>query len=828
MTIPGRNALPVGRILQDKARGDVQAQSASRGYGEWGLSIARVEQINYEELQIKLRVISGESDTYSYTSVPLTFPSAGRRHMSGNIPMRGDFAIVGWMAQGSSGQASSRAPVLLGWFPAPYWMGHDWVLGQDYDIGEGQDTPRQRALLEGITERVRFKLQHFNPGNFIASSAQGSDLVLDEGVWLSSRRGNEIWLRDSDQALVTRSAAAFGAQGGVRTYSGPIQRDATFLPTQMFSDGIYWDTPQQINPATGDPYTQDELAALSGLAELGASDDTEQNRWPVGFLTPALVFQRDPGDSSSDFEDVEGAEEFGSSLDPFTFLRWGSFITSQGYAKEGVEGGAVYGGKVMYRVGIDPLEGEASRVQNAVVSNDEGDFTDALTEHRVEITHVWDGTLPVTEQTDGFDADRLPDEAAEDRNPLSAARNQPFVEHVLGSVVGNDAFSEAGRATYGLPLAPQVFDADGNANPTMVPGLGLDVRDHAATLLRVNPPFSDAAGPTFFSLTKDGRLKAFVGGDPRARYSAEVLLSRGLRLEVGGEFSFSTPGGLALSGQPGRDGWGVNVTSDGGAVRVFGGGRAQEGSQAVRTDPNADEGLLPSLLLEGRETVRVQAGQNAVISAPRVRVENASEVGVNALTAVNVQSGDGVNITSKTYNRTTNGKSTETFSGPKDALITNGPVRKIDIIANPATGFVAGTNDQYLNIYGDREETFLFGNHTTQCVVGNLTYRTGIGLATLQSGASQVSVGPSGVNALAAVGNVTVNAPAGTLFASATAGATVRSSGPAVLSGSVGVTLGGPGKVGPIVSGSDLDPLTGLPLIALGMGSPGHLLGPAV
>lgn len=822
--IPGRNKLPVGRILQDKARADVRAQSSSRGYGEWGLSVARVEQINYEEFQIKLRVISGESDTYSYTSVPLTFPSAGRRHMAGSIPMRGDFCIVGWMAQGSSGQASSRAPVLLGWFPAPYWMGHDWVPGQDFDVGEGQDTPRQRAFLEGITERIRFKLQHANPGNYVASSAQGSDFVLDEGVWLSNRRGNEIWLRDSDQALVTRSAVAFGATGGVRTYSGPVQRDATFLPSQMFSDGVYWDTPQQINPTTGSPYTRDELAARSGLSELGAVSNTEEYRWSPGFMTPAQVFHRDPGDATSDFEEVLGAEEFSSSIDPFTFLRWGSFITDQGYAQNGELEGAVYGGKVMYRVGMSPMQGLVSDTHNAILEDGDGELSDSLTEHRIEVTHAWDGTLPVTEQTDGFDADRLPDEPYDDRNSTSSGRGQPFVEHVLGTVVGNDPFSEYGRSTYGLPLAPRVFDADGNPTPSMVSGIGLDVRDHAASLFRVTPPFSEGSGPTFFSLTKDGRLKAYIGGSPRSRYSAEVLLEQGLRLEVGGDFHFTTQG-LSLNGQPGREGWGVNVQSEAGAVRVYGGGRSLEGSQAARSNPNTDEGRSPSLLLEGRETVRMQAGQNVLVSAPRVLVENASEVGINALNAVNVQSGDGINLTSKTYNRTTNGKSIETFSGPKDGLPTSGAVRKVDVIANPATGFVGGVNDEYRNVYGDREETFLFGNHTTTCVVGNLAYETNLGEWKCRALTNQISVSAAGISGQAVTGNVSLNASAGAFLAQSSAGATVRTTGPAVVSGSAGVTLGGPGKIGPIVSGADLDPLTGLPLVSLGMGSPGHLLG---
>ena len=53
----------------------------------------------------------------------------------------------------------------------------------------------------------------------------------------------------------------------------------------------------------------------------------------------------------------------------------------------------------------------------------------------------------------------------------------------------------------------------------------------------------------------------------------------------------------------------------------------------------------------------------------------------------------------------------------------------------------------------------------------------------------------------------------------------VGSSQPKVVALPSGMKRDG-GKVGPIVSGSDLDPLTGLPLLVLGLGSPTHLLTP--
>ena len=56
------------------------------------------------------------------------------------------------------------------------------------------------------------------------------------------------------------------------------------------------------------------------------------------------------------------------------------------------------------------------------------------------------------------------------------------------------------------------------------------------------------------------------------------------------------------------------------------------------------------------------------------------------------------------------------------------------------------------------------------------------------------------------------------------ASALVVSAGPTTIRGAAVTLSATGGKVGGIVSSADLDPLTGLPLITFGMGSPTHLL----
>ena len=85
------------------------------------------------------------------------------------------------------------------------------------------------------------------------------------------------------------------------------------------------------------------------------------------------------------------------------------------------------------------------------------------------MSHTTDGTLPVSEQTDGFDVDSL------------EGGHNPLVEFVLGSVVGNDPFG-ADRQSYGIPLGVSFRGGRGK----LVSAISSEIGDQA-TLLKVNP-----------------------------------------------------------------------------------------------------------------------------------------------------------------------------------------------------------------------------------------------------------------------------------------------------------------------------------------------------
>lgn len=766
------------------------------------LSVATVMQVDYAKHEVTLRTENGES--FEWTPTALTYPAGGARHFLGAMPLPGDVALVGW---GTLESGKSRQPFVLGWFPGGVMAGHDWWPVQPFGQDEFDLTPKDKATFEGVANRTRHKLRHMLPGNIVGSSAQGSDLVLDEGVLLSSRRGNEVRLRDQDQAFIVRSLQQFHAGAGFRVYSGIVQRDATFLPTSMFSDGTQWDAAQQL-ASDGTPLTDSELAD-SDVA--------------TGYLTPNKVFQRNAsGTRIATFpttSDGQAVDPFGGNVDPYTFLQKGLFVDGAGRSTTS-QSDAVYGGKAFYRVSAENT--------NAALDP----LAEALTEYRVEVSHLSDGTLPVTEQTDGFDADRVPDTVPRLPSGLNDSVNSPFIEFVMGSVVGNDPFSIPGRPLYGVPIRPVVFNGGPVASPALASGVGSLITEHAAVLLRVTPPLDASAKPSFWSVLKDGRARVSVEG-PGTDFSAEMSFGAGLRLGAGttpsGEsFNLAARGKITLRSERGSnlDNRGVEITSDTGSILIRGDGVDQSGTTVAPTGDGATP--APAILITSQKNIQVQAGDTITLSAQKLNLQDINNLLLSTQAALALQSGDSINQTSKTRNTTSMGKSTETYSGPKDNLPTNGSVRSIAVNTSPATGFLGGTADEYSLVYGNRDETITAGNHTTAITVGDMTYRTAAGTWKAQSAANLLSLSSSGLVGSVVAGSVAVSASAGTAMLTAAQAVSIISTGGTVLIKGTTVVLSATGgKTGGIVCGTDLDPISGLPLQALGMGSTNQLLASA-
>ncbi len=783
----------------------------------WSLGICKVLAIDYEAFTVCLRTINGTSDQFDRTPVPLVFPGGGARHFMGAMPQVGDFCICGWIAQdsgGVAGKVGTRIPVILGWTPNGVWTGRDWVMTADlapdeHDLG----IPRKQSEVGAAYTRTRRKLRHLQPGNIMASSAQGSDFVLDEGVLISNRRANEIRLRDQDQALVIRTLQQFHAMAGMRTYGGMVQRDATLLAKAVVSDGLYWDSPRQ--------FSEDGKPLFAGSLDTNPSGDLPYSEglpaltgFPAGKLLPARILGRE---TSADGKTLK-APMFGlqANLDPYDFLNHGLFIDQSGTVivtpSIPHDSGSTYGGKRIFRVAS--LGPNDKNIQDATSSLSSQSFT----EYRVEIAHTSDGTLPVTEQTDGLDVDRLPNSTPKKGSSTEVNPNSPFIKIVHGTVVGNDPYSVHGRSQYGLPLSPVISPDSGS----LISSLGLDLGEQAAVLLQLSPVTQESTPDTLWAVKKNGQVRAFVSG-PADKDSIELATTGNVVVASGGTLALKATKGLILDPGTGNaeSNTAFGVHSSTGAITIHGGGRLRgaDNAQSVAAGNGSDSS--PSVLISGAG-ISVQSEDFASLKATNVADVSASTTSISGTQSVNISGGQKTNISGESVTLSSSGKHTVSIGGPLQANPANGALR--DTIV---TSFVPGTVDRYqIPMIGDRVEEIQTGNHSTTIQVGNMTYRTAVGSASLQAGANQFTLqSASGLNLQVPNGNMVLNTSG---YASIVANGAIMlnsSGGIATLRGGSSVVLSSPGgKIGGIVSGSDIDPLTGLPLASLGMGSPKHIL----
>ena len=805
-------------------------ETAKRGNPDlnpWSLGICQVVQVNYEEMLITLRTTTGTSDEFTRVPVPLTMPGQGARHFLGAMPEVGDLCVCGWMTQATltnSDKPPARIPVILNWLSRGPFLGHDWLVEQPFEADETDfGTSRRRLFLEGAYQRTRHKRKHLQPGNILASSGQGSDLLLDESVTLSNRRGNEIRLRDQDQAFVTRSLQAFHAMAGARVYAGMVQRDATLLAKTIIGDGLVWDGPTLLDP-DGKPFFGASLGTVADnpVYNSGLPQDPE---FPNGYLTPARILARrielDSGEQQPPIFQLD------ARLDPYVFLNNGLLIDQNGYvtSDSGVspDAGTTYGGKRMFRTAL--LSNQLPNLRDSTASS-----APTFTEYRIEVAHTSDGQLPVTEQTDGFDSDRLPEQTLQpgtDQSQTNTNPNAPYITVAYGTVVGNDPFTPQGRKVYGVPLTPSMGPA-ARPTPALISALNPPVAlgEQAATLFRLTPLGPNGGPDTFWSVKKNGQLRAHVGG-PATEASIHFVTTGDVRGNIGGSLDLLVNQTINLQSNGGtrQTNAALNLAFPTGTVSVYAGGNAEGPEANLADSTNADGGAsaLPTLSLAGKnvqlagdQIVRVQGGDLAVLNS-------GNAVQVQGSQTVDVTAGKRLSMTAEQHETNVIGKMTLTIAGPVALSLASGPVRET-VIQSPMGGVV----DKYsVPVTGDREESFTLGNHTTSIQVGNLTYQTTQGTFTAQAGTNTLQLDTvNGLQVGVTVGNISAEATTGSATLSGRLGVGLYAdAGEVLLNGTRVVLASVGGKIGGVMSGADIEPFTGLPFAILGCGSPTQRLG---
>ena len=745
------------------ASSQLAQSSPSVGWSALSLCVARVIDVYPEEMRVSLEAVSNEKARPKWDGVQITGSCIGTRHFLGGLPQKGDYCIIGWSAN-TNQKADRKVPIILTWVARTPYFGHDWLPVQDYSTDElVLNPPADRQAISQVGNRIRFKMRHMEPGNIIASSSQGSDLVLDESVLLTNRRANEIRLRDQDQAIVMRSLQQFHTMSGARVYAGMVQRDAQHVPYEMISDGTQWDSPMQ-EDSEGNPL------------EVGSfpSSDIE---W--GKLVPHRLFLKD-SDGKTELDKDGGSVN--PYLNPYNFFLDAGLIDEDGYVSS-KSGKAIYGGKSILRVNS---RGEDTSLKSG-----------ALSEYRIEVGHTTNGTLPVTEQTDGFDSDRL------------EGGGLPLVEFVLGSVVGNDPFGGE-RQYYGVPLGVSFRGGVGR----LVPAISSEIGDHASTLLKVNP-VDTRLEDSFISFTKNGSLKAQISERSSDAFQARV--EGGAIVSTGGAVRVNSSAVLIDGSSEGANAFGVELTSTKNAVHIFGGGKVSpnEGAEGQFVE---EEDI--SVNLVGVKGIALQSGSVIKMTAPVVDFTNVKSFRYGAQETYTVNSGKAITTSTSDIKEVATGSKQTVVSGPSDFNPLNAQGVSEQINCSPATGSIGGAVKEETVFFGDVDKTTTtIGDRNTTVNFGDINQRSRFGSVVSSAALNEIAVNPDSISVKSVLGAVDISSVVGKVSISSKLGVDVITAGPINIVGSAIVLSGkSSGPVGGFVlCASDLHPLIGKPYGQLGM-----------
>lgn len=256
-------------------------------------------------------------------------------------------------------------------------------------------------------------------------------------------------------------------------------------------------------------------------------------RRQVFWVPPEIVTTKDDGTKvlKSTADGYYGRDDF-QSIGPGAAGAATKFANSDGELHENFNNAKLFppvtysNGKTVFYPSTMPnisLEGDPDEGAGA-----------AFTEVRTEIAHDTELVQEVHTEIDGF----CP-------NPRA-----PYIEHVLGTVIGNDAYSTQGLKQYGQALRPQMWTHGKSLTQgkfsleTISRGANgdLDVRTSAAAFLfRINPVEAKDDGTAFaVAVQKQGKLFVQVPkpsnesyGDNVKGVSADVNLLGALKLFLG-------------------------------------------------------------------------------------------------------------------------------------------------------------------------------------------------------------------------------------------------------------------------------------------------------
>jgi len=600
---------------------------------------------------------------------------------------------------------------------------------------------------------TRLKLRKVYSGDFLASSSSGSDFVLDNDITMMNRAGNEFRLRDSDQTAILQANNIFESNAAGYYRRGLIKRNAfNFLP-DLAASGFDIEGDQ-----TFDDFIKDKFAVSSGgerhlVTQVPVNGPAYGKLLEFGLIDEEgkPVFKNDPNDLFYPFIITDDGQRI-------------SYIT----------------------------EGEHER------GFDETEH--AYIEDRRELRHVHDGIMAITEEADGIQIDRVA---------------PAFIEDVIGTVVGNDPYSEAGRPFYKKIMTMNIFDDPEDSSPSTGPKFEAVDTTTSQTeadskalcrLFKVQSP--NSSNQYAFGISKEGRVflhvpKSLTGKSPQ---------------EVGKSVDASFAGLVkTVIGRDQNTGYSLDLRTKG-AVKL-------DIGTAQGPDPEESEQVAVDLTLRGkiRTTYGGRGGRETILTGSDFRSTSGSTMDMIDGNCVRISGGEeAVEAFSISHNAGAGGYKFKCggdagFTVLGKTMETYAQLRQSTFALNDTKLVLAGV-DSTTVFAGAMARTVIAGSISDTITAGNYALTTGVGNAAFSVGTGNftATVGTGNLALTAGGGNVSITGGITTVI---TSGAVTAITSPVNTIGTAAIGFSVVGIPGP--GAPHIDYITGFPILGL----PTHIRG---
>ena len=710
-----------------------------------------------------------------YHDVPLSMGGgAGPRSFSGSIPENGSKVIVAFKRRDAHGR--SFFPYIVSYLATGTLMAHDYEPFSSTNPDDANTILQTQPDLAYDPHQnlgvIRLKARKGYPGDFIATSSGGADMILDKDVMLTNRAGNEFRLRDADQTAILQTRNEFVSNAAGFYRRGLIKRNAfAFLPDLYPLDQN--NVPAQI--IAPDP----DVASTLGISTSGPGNPAYDVLLGFGLINPdgTLNFQDQttPAGYSVNTENTSPTQPGDTNTLPF----YPPVVTPDGQ-------------HISYITHDEP----ANSFANVLL---------AYTEDRLEMRHLSDGTMAVTEEGDGFQID----------SPAPV-----YIEDVKGTVVGNDFYTDSGRPLYKRVLGMRVFDNPDQGAPSVGPtfeavdtvsNLGLMDALGLARLFRMQSPYPGSANEYAFGITKEGKVLCHIpktqAGNPDDKGKSVDLNVMGLIKAIIGadenrnnlSLDFKTTGGINLD--IGRftggtyAGQSIVLNVQGGITTYFNGdpstGAATRDTRVMGSELDAGTG---SKITSWQGNLVYNAGGECGLSGQKITHQ--AGPGGQADTC----SGD--------KSVTILGKTQEQFAQIVQTAYATGKLRTTILGVDSTTVLSGGIIRSVVSGVGI-SDSCAAGNYISSVAAGNLLQSVG-------TGNFGVTVGAGNLALTSAAGPLAMTT---SLAASITSGVAMAINSPTTKIGLVptGFAVSGiPGPPGPFLDYIVGIPVLGIPTIAIG------------